>query len=190
MSCIPPTRKCAPATVSGNTDLAALVRLYRIHNRPNSEREIEFFRKMPSLELAVHHAALATDSRGKRYGHQCRITQASLKRAKQILSQSFHKIEKCCSFHELHSLLTETLGAVRGLGELYIYDTAFRLGAFRRLAPEFVYLHRGTRTGAQALGLETSGSHLAVDDLPKPLRSLAPHELEDFLCIYKGHFSK
>lgn len=68
MSCVPSSRKCFPATASGNADLAALVRLYRIHNRPHSEREIEFFRNMPSLELAVHHAALATDSRGKRYG--------------------------------------------------------------------------------------------------------------------------
>lgn len=145
---------------------------------------------MPSLELAVHHAALATDSRGKRYGHQCLIPQASLNSAKRILSQSLHQIEKCSSFHELHSWLTEVLGVVHGLGELYIYDTAFRLGAFRRLAPEFVYLHRGTRAGAQALGLGTSGGYLTVSDLPRSMRSLAPHEMEDFLCIYKGHFTK
>lgn len=190
MSCIPSSSKCSPAAISGNVDLSALVRLYRIHNRPNAKREIEFFSNMPALELAVHHAALATDSRGKRYSHQCRIPQASLKCAKQILSQSFRKIEKCGSFHDLHSWLTEVLGAVHGLGELYIYDTAFRLGAFRRLAPEFIYLHRGTRAGAQALGFGTSGGYLKVADLPKPLRSLAPHEMEDFLCIYKGHFTK
>jgi hypothetical protein len=190
MSCIPSSSKCSPATASVNADLAALVRLYRIHNRADSEKEIKFFRDMPSFELAVHHAALATDDRGKRYSHQRRISQSPLKSAKQILAKSFSKIEKCGSFHELYSWLAEALGAVHGLGELYIYDTAFRLGAFRRLAPEFVYLHRGTRAGAQALGIGTSGDYLAIADLPKPLRSLAPHEMEDFLCIYKGHFTK
>lgn len=176
--------------MSHHANLTALVRLYRTHNRPHSVKEVNFFRNMPSLELAAHHAALATDGRGKRYSHQCRISNAPLNRAKQILSQSLSQIEKFSSFHELHSWLAETLSTVRGLGELYVYDTAFRLGAFRRLAPEFVYLHRGTRVGASALGLQISGSYLKMVDLPKPLHTLPPHEVEDFLCIYKGHFTK
>lgn len=149
-----------------------------------------FFRDMPSLALAVHNAALAMDGNNKRYKHQCRISRKPLKRAKQILSQSLSQIKECGSFQELHSWLAEALGAVRGLGELYIYDTAIRIGAFRRLAPEFVYLHRGTRAGAKALGLKTSGGYLTITDLPKSLRKLAPHEVEDFLCIYEGHFTK
>lgn len=182
--------KCSPATTSGNADLVALVRLYRIHNRPCLEKELKFFRDMPSLELAVHSAALAMNGNNKRYDHQRRISQKPLKRAKQILNQSLRQIKGCGSFHELHSWLAETLGAVRGLGELYIYDTALRLGAFRRLAPEFVYLHRGTRAGAKALGLKTSDGYLTIADLPKPLRTLAPYEAEGFLCIYAGHFTK
>lgn len=190
MPCIPPPRKCSASSSRGNDDLAALVRSYRIHNRPDSERELAFFREMPSIDLAVQHAALAIDERNKRYSHQRRISQAPLKLARQILSQTLRRIESCASFHELHGLLEEVLGEVRGLGELYIYDTALRLGAFRCLAPEFVYLHRGTRTGAKALGLNTGNGYLKVSEVPSPLRTLAPHEIEDFLCIYKRHFAK
>lgn len=184
------SNKCSPSTTSDNTDLVALVRLYRIHNRPQLKEELKFFRDIPSLALAVHNAAFAKDERGKRHKHQCRISQMPLKRAKQILSQSHHQIEECSSFQELHFWLAEALGTVRGLGELYIYDTALRLGAFRRLAPKFVYLHRGTRAGAKTLGLNTSGGYLTITDLPEPLRKLTPHEAEDFLCIYKSHFTK
>jgi hypothetical protein len=53
-----------------------------------------------------------------------------------------------------------------------------------------VHLHRGTRTGARALGLDTSRSFLKPTDLPKEIRSLRPHEIEDFLCIYKHHFAR
>lgn len=189
MACTPLPRRCSPNNAANTADLATLIRFYRIHNQPDSVREAVFFRDQPSLERAIHYAALATDHREKRYSHQRRISQAPLKRAKQILMQSARKIEKCDSFHELHSWLAEALSAVRGLGELYIYDTAFRLGAFRGLAPKSVYLHRGTRSGAYALGLRASGGHLSVEDLPKPLHSLAPHEIEDFLCIYKDSFT-
>jgi hypothetical protein len=54
---------------------------------------------------------------------------------------------------ELHALIKRTIHSIGGLRELYTYDMALRIGAFLGLAPEFVYLHRGTRAGARALGL-------------------------------------
>jgi hypothetical protein len=160
--------------------------MYCIHNRPRSTEELRFFENMPSLELAVHHAALAIDSRGKRFGHQCRIRFASLKRAKSLLEGGVPRLRGCTSFHALHTVLLELLGKVQGLGELYFYDTALRLGATLGYAPKFVYLHRGTRAGAKALGLNGSEPYVTLGDLPAPIRVLAPHEVEDFLCIYKG----
>lgn len=189
MPCIPSQWKCSPPSSPSKGDLAALVRSYRTHNRPDSEKELSFFQEMPSIDLAVHYAALAIDERNKRYSHQCRISQPPLKRAKQLLLQVAQRIESCATFHELHTLLNEVLGKIRGLGELYIYDTTLRLGAFCRLAPEFVYLHRGTRTGARALGLNTANGCLTISELPISLQVLPPHEIEDFLCIYKGHFA-
>jgi hypothetical protein len=53
-----------------------------------------------------------------------------------------------------------------------------------------VYLHAGTRAGARALGLNWRATTLAVHDLPAELRVLAPHEIEDCLCIFKNNFEK
>jgi hypothetical protein len=144
---------------------------------------------MPSLELAIHNAVLATDERGKRFGHQCRIPASALRRAKAVLGARISEVKNTRSFHELHSFLKRGLGDVRGLGELYFYDTALRLGAFLGFAPEFVYLHRGTRAGARALGLDVSSEYIRLGQLPAPIRGLQAHEAEDFLCIYKDRFA-
>jgi hypothetical protein len=74
------------------------------------------------------------------------------------------------------------------VGELMVYDTALRIGAFLKLEPVSVYLHAGTKTGAKALGLTVSGKkNINVTDLPKEFRKLKPHEIEDCLCIYKDN---
>ncbi|MBI4192845.1 MAG: hypothetical protein HY525_20220 [Betaproteobacteria bacterium] len=75
--------------------------------------------------------------------------------------------------------------SVRGIGELYVYDTALRLGAHLRLLPRQVYLHAGTRRGARALGLDHRAKSLAPTKLPAALRCLRPYEMEDVLCIYE-----
>lgn len=191
MRCTPPVVPiCTPAKVSGGAGLGALVRAYRVHNRPSSLDELEFFREMPSLALAIHHAALAIDRRKKRFSHQCRISLAPLRHAKALLDTSGSRLKACRSFQELYALLASLFAPVRGLGELYVYDTALRLGSFLKLSPEHIYLHAGTRAGARALGLDISEGFLRASALPKPVQSLQPHEIEDFLCIYNAHFIK
>lgn len=143
---------------------------------------------MPSLELAIHNAAHATDHRGKRFRHQCRIPASALRRAKAVLTSRIAEVRANKSFDDLHSFLMRVLGDVRGLGELYFYDTAIRLGAFLGLSPELVYLHRGTLAGARALGLDVSAGYLTLSQLPRLVRTLRAHEAEDFLCIYKNRF--
>jgi len=180
---------CQPANVSTGAGFAALVRAYRMHNRPDSVDELEFFREMPSLELAINHAAFAINRHEKRFGHQRRIPLAPLRRAKGLLIAAGSTLRFCRSFHELHTLLASIFTPVRGLGELYVYDTALRLGSFLKLSPEHVYLHAGTRAGARALGLSLSEGFVRVSSLPKAIQVLEPQEIEDFLCIYKARFT-
>jgi hypothetical protein len=77
------------------------------------------------------------------------------------------------------------LQGIRGLGHLYTYDTALRIGAKLDLLPEKVYLHAGTRKGAKALGLDWKARALEVASIPDELHELEPREIEDFLCIYE-----
>jgi len=190
MRCTPPvTSICKPAKVSAEVGLAALVRSYRMHNRPDSMDELEFFREMPSLELAIHHAALAINRREKRFGHQCRIPLAPLRRAEALLVAARARLKAYRSFHELHAFLVSLFAPVRGLGDLYVYDTTLRLGSYLKLSPKHIYLHAGTRAGARALGLSLSEGFVRVSSLPKAIQVLEPYEIEDFLCIYKAHFA-
>jgi hypothetical protein len=185
----PPQTSCAPVASAERRSLAALVRAYLTHNRPRALTELQFFRNMPSLEVAVHYAGLATDQREKRFSHQCRIPLPALRKGRKLLLGRVPQLAACGSFHKLHTLLSELFASVRGLGHLYTYDTALRVGAYLGLEPEHVYLHAGTRAGARALGLKVVQGYIEVSALPRQIRVLAPHEAEDFLCIYKSQFA-
>jgi hypothetical protein len=90
------------------------------------------------------------------------------------------------SFEQLHELVHRTVEPISGLGELYVYDTALRIGAKLGLSPKVVYLHAGTRKGAKNLGFKPSRDTISIAALPRALRTLEPREIEDLLCIYKG----
>ena len=138
----------------------------------------------------MDHAARAVNVKGKRFSHQYRIHGVALAEAKSRLMAELASVISCSCFESLHSLLSILFKPVSGLGPLYIYDTTLRLSAFFNLEPTAVYLHAGTRIGARALGLDVSPDIVPVTDFPKPIQILAPHEIEDFLCIYKKHLSK
>lgn len=190
MRCGPPKKPiCKPVATASRSTLASVVRAFRLYNRPDSEKELTFFKEMPSLELAIHHAGNALDWRGKRFGHQCRITRAALRSAVEKLKSIVSPLKACRSFLELHTLLERNLGPLSGIGELYIYDTALRLGSFLDLRPAHVYLHTGTRAGARRLGLNLDRSYIPISEFPAEIRVLPAHEIEDFLCIYKDRLA-
>lgn len=189
MRCRPAANRCIPLGNDARS-LALLVRSYTIHKRPEARQELRYFANLSSLELVVTAAALATDAGGKRLDHQRRLTQASLRRAKDNLLAALPKIEKCKSFHRLHEMVEQILAGIQGLGELYVYDTSLRIGVFLDLWPQKVYLHRGTRKGAKALGFSASRAHVEPAEMPVSIRKLQPYEIEDFLCIYKAELAR
>ncbi|MGE0188127.1 MAG: hypothetical protein AB7F79_02265 [Steroidobacteraceae bacterium] len=166
--------------------ISALIARYIAVHQPSAIREKLFFANMPSLELAIHHAAYSLDDREppKRYSHQRRIRRSPMRKAHWYLSHSLAKLWEMRTFTELHKFLKATFSKIHGLGALYTYDTALRLGFFLRLEPVDVYLHAGTRQGARAIGIRASRI-VKVNELPTELHVLAPHEIENFLCIFK-----
>ncbi len=140
---------------------------------------------MPSLQAVLAAAGAAKGSDGKRHPHQRRLSGEVLNRCTRALVACAREIRATRSFAALHSLLSDTIGGIRGVGKLMVYDTADRIGVFLDVRPESVYLHAGVRSGARALGLRTSGSTIAAAGLPAELRRVKPWEAEDILCIYK-----
>ena len=93
------------------------------------------------------------------------------------------KLARVASFDDLHRAVEDEVGSLKGIGALTVYDIAQRIGAHFRKAPERVYLHAGTRTGARTFGI--SGDSFDPKALPKAFARLAASEIEDCLCIYK-----
>jgi hypothetical protein len=162
-----------------------IVRLYIRKIRPRAQAEIDWFANQRTLSDAVEKAGIAENSKGKRYSHQRRLKKTSIKKAQRALQEASDQIGRARSFDDLFDLIRAAVRSIPGIGELYVYDTSLRIGARLNLFPRQVYLHAGTRAGARALGLNHRAHALSVSALPKELRVLEPHEIEDVLCIFK-----
>jgi len=168
----------------------AIVQIYIAQIRPRADDELNWFRQQSTLREAIRVAAPAINSKGKRYSHQRRLSKPVLETALTLLLENKTKIGQCKSFDELHTLLDRLLTPIKGIGELYVYDTALRIGSRLGVLPQKIYLHAGTCEGARALGFDGKIKALTVAQLPKELQQLEPHEIEDVLCIFKDKLVK
>lgn len=163
--------------------LSEIVAHYIRYHRRAAQSEIDFYANLQTLNDALERAGRAERPDGKRHDHQRRIGRKAIRRAGLAIKSA--NLRRCASFEDLHQRLDDTLGSKRGIGELMVYDTALRIGAKLGVSPAVVYLHRGTRDGARALGLAGGRKYVDVRDLPAPFARLSPREIEDCLCIYK-----
>lgn len=166
-------------------DFAAIVADYRKHYQSGAKAELAWYARQPTLAAAVRRACLGLNVDGKRHSHQRRIVPGAIAAAGDRLAHSLSRIARAPNFDSLHRLIADLLSPIPGIGELYLYDTALRIGAKLGLQPTTIYLHRGTREGARAIGFSGKLAHIHLRDLPPAFRSLQPYEVEDVLCIYK-----
>ena len=169
--------------------LRAIAAHYTEHHRRPAKRELDYFRILPTDEDAVSKAALAQLPSGKRHSHQYRVPTAALQESRRRLLDNLPALRKASSFEELFELVEAMVRPIHWIGELAVYDTALRVGARFGLEPAKVYLHRGTRDGAKALGLAHRAKAIELAELPAELRTLTAGEIEDVLCIYKDEFT-
>jgi hypothetical protein len=166
-----------------------VVRAYIRDYRDSAAAEVAFFQGKPSLERAIHYGALSINRKGKRHSHQRRLPAAVLGAAKRALIAVASRLRRCDSFAGLHDVVHASIGPIRGIGALTIYDITTRLGAYLDLEPKAVYLHAGTLKGARALGLDGAKT-LSPEALPPAFRVLKPREMEDCLCIYADDLAR
>jgi hypothetical protein len=152
--------------------------------RPRGQAEARFFRSRVSLVEAISHAVRPG---GRKHSHQYLIPPVLLDEAERRLLRSAPHLVKAGDFQGLHGVIEREIGSIHGIGELTVYDIVHRLGMHLRTAPEFVYLHRGTKVGAGILGFR--GEVLDPHLLPSAFLRLTAAEIEDCLCIYKHELS-
>ena len=164
-------------------ELRAIVDDYIRDYRARAKAEMLFYKRQPTLADAVDIAARCVLPNGKRHPHQRRIPPESLAEARSRLLAV--DLGMCRSFDELLAKVNATIRDIHMIGALVVYDVSHRIGAFLRLEPERVYLHRGTRDGALALGLGRGRESIDLGELPEEFGRLSAAEAEDCLCIYK-----
>ncbi len=176
-------KSCATRVSESPLDsLEAIISDYLANYSDNADRELRFYQRQRTLEDALENAALARLPSGKRAHHQRRLSSSTLNAAWDALQQCDFKA--CRNFHDLFCLIDQTVRPIDGIGELYVYDTAHRIGAYLRLVPDRVYVHAGVRVGAKALGFKKC-DYILCSDLPGEFSALQPDQIEDCLCIYK-----
>lgn len=175
-------------SVESGTMLDKLVHRYIDQHRERAKRELRYYAIQRELEDVIELAALAKLPNGNRHPHQRRVPGAALMESHQRLLMAKQELQSCRSFETLIGTVSAIIRPIKGIGPVTVYDTSLRLGAFLGLEPERVYLHAGTRAGAEGLSLDSGRDVLGLEDLPELLDDLTPREVEDFLCIYKDSF--
>jgi len=163
--------------------LDEIVNLYIRDKRNGAREEMRDFENKRSPSAAIRKAALCLTKDNKRYSHQWRIPRALLEQVEVRLQAVKRNLAKAADFDALHKLVDVEIRQIKGIGPLTVYDIAHRIGAYYRKAPEYVYLHAGTRIGATVFGIK--GDSFDPKILPKEFSCLSPAEIEDCLCIYK-----
>jgi hypothetical protein len=190
----PPSRSrpngCRTSSLGQLRSLAEVVADYRASGARDARDELRFYRGLPSLRAAVHAAGHALAGPEKRHSHQYTRPGAVLRKCAALLELQLSTIRHAQSFEKPHRIIEDTIGALRGVGPLMVYDTALRIGAKLGLEPNVVFLHAGVQDGARNLGLDATAAWLEMAAVPKELRHLRPLEAEDVLCIYKDEFRR
>jgi len=188
--CERPQVGCSTKSRASPKSYREIVADYIAQYRVRARCEISGFLNLSESD-AVRLAALGCKPCGHKHEHQYRIPQAALRKGWHALRKlDFHSFQ---TFDALYEQVLKDFKKIHGLGELATYDISCRIGARYRLTPSVIYLHRGTRAGAENLlghRLKKTLDRSKVDHVSGSFRRLSVSELEDCLCIYKDEIKR
>lgn len=166
--------------------LEKIIEHYKTQHQLNLESELADFSPSNNFSDVISRVAYCKGKDEKKFPHQHRVTKKTCDESYSVLKIiSFDTIE---DFESLYKYLKMKLLPIHGVGKLYVYDAALRLGAYFSQEPTKIYLHAGTLKGARNLNLDTSKDSLNIQDLPLHLQTINPKFVEAILCIYKDSF--
>jgi hypothetical protein len=103
------------------------------------------------------------------------------------------KFASCKDFASVHDATKFAINHIPGVGDLLVYDAALHISANLGFYPTEIYLHATPLKSAILLSgnpkIAKKGSAASLfPHLHTAFHPLAPHEIENFLCIYFGYF--
>jgi hypothetical protein len=158
--------------------------------RENELRELHelerFFRSL-SFNAAIEYAASGVTPHRKIHPHQRGIGVKQLRQSAALLKKHGPLIRKARSFAHLFIITEAVKSDLKGLGDLWSYDTALRM-AFNRgkkFYPQAVFVQRGVMKGIKKIfsKMPLKERTLPLKIFPREIKSLKPFEIENFLTI-------
>ncbi len=145
----------------------------------------KFFYAM-TLNDAIVNAATGTMRSGKMNSHQRRVGKSNGSVGAKELLKHENEIRKSKNFEEIFQITEKVKKEIYGLGALWSYDTALRIGFNLKLYPKDVYVQAGVVKGVKKAlaGKNWHGRSLALSIFPKEIQKLKPYQAENFLCIW------
>lgn len=120
--------------------------------------------------------------------HQRRVGYANCDLGAEKLKSKEIEIEAAESFEDILAITEDVRknNETSRLGSLWSYDTALRIGFYKKLFPKHVYLHAGARDGAVNVvgSLLAKKERLNKEAFPNDFQVMEPYEIEGYLCIY------
>lgn len=169
-----------------------LIDVYRTHFSQGRAAELTRYKKdiqfSRALELAAKALIPAPDrvSGFSREPHQWRLKAANLKQGYLELKELRLDLLSAHTFERLLTATKRVAKSIDGLGEMWAFDTAFRLSIFFDCEPKDIYLHAGCRKGAASILGHAKGEFVSIRSFGK-LKKLGPAHLESFLCTLKDY---
>jgi hypothetical protein len=183
---IPNGAICGPSGKrSGNDTLIALVDEYVNNCLEDNENKMNYFPLGLRFDELIRRSAYCRSFRNGQEicaNHQRRVRRNALAAFHRALLSRRVDIEAAGSFAEIITILDSA--RPKGIGDLTVFDAATRIGHWRSIEPELVYLHRGAAEGAKVFGI--TGRSVLPSRFPREvMERLKPSHIENFLCIFK-----
>jgi hypothetical protein len=158
---------------------------YKASGSVHLENMKDFYENL-DIEMAIKHASTGKNPDDKMNPHQWRVGYAKGMLGFNELKNELAEIKKCRKFEDIFLLAEKVKAKIWGLGELWSYDTALRIGFNLKIYPQQVFVHRGVTKGVKKVinGKRPKGRSLPINVFPNELLVLKAYEIENFLCIY------
>lgn len=144
-----------------------------------------------SLDAAIELVARCkrADHERSHHPHLSRTPKTARIAALRALRAQKTRLLSARDFVELHAIVASVAHGIRGLGPVWVYDSALALGAVLKRRPRDIYLHAGVAQAARHLGV-TGKVWKRAQWPPEFLASrLSADDLESFLCCFKDRIA-
>jgi hypothetical protein len=169
--------------------LERIIKHYKLKSKKQVDSLILFSMAQKTLKEAIEVSAKSVDENTKVHFHQRRVEKPELNNFAGRLISRENEISSAKTFDDIFEIINSEKNEF--ITELTIYDVAQRIGAFKNVYSDKIYLQSGTKVGAEnLLGRLGDSTFLLREDLPSPFQhpDFTLADIEEILFQYKDEF--